>query len=59
MSRDPWRYRCPRGHTGWQRRTSESKPSKTDYYCNTCQSNGEDPHFEELLDMKYAEAPIL
>lgn len=51
-----WRYRCPNGHTCWQRRTSESG-SKSRYYCETCRSGGSDPHFEELVDTKTEEAP--
>lgn len=42
---DKWRYRCPNGHTQWRVRCDR-------YYCRQCAVNGNDPHFEELQDMK-------
>ena len=38
---EPWRYRCPRGHTSW------SGPEGGRYYCRSC---GEG--FDELVDAK-------
>jgi len=37
---DPWRYRCPNGHTNWTSRNDQ-------YRCKTCKID-----FDELVDMK-------
>jgi len=54
--RDPWRYRCPNGHTGWVSRSGQDAPvraPKGEYYCLTCHQYGHgDPSFDELIDMK-------
>jgi hypothetical protein len=47
-----WRYRCPEGHTSWQHRQGWKKEAKSEYYCDACRMNGDDPHFDELQDMK-------
>jgi len=47
-----WRYRCPEGHTNWRSRKSWQKQAKSKYYCATCKDNGDDPHFDELVDAK-------
>jgi hypothetical protein len=54
MTSEPWRYRCPKGHTGWKSRTGKQagKLPGSDYYCLTCHEAGNDPHFDELVDMK-------
>jgi len=49
---DPWRYRCPNGHTSWQARQSDLVESGGAYYCIACKQNGIDPHFDELADAK-------
>jgi len=49
---DPWRYRCPNGHTSWKAVNSWQKQSQSKYYCRSCQQYGNDPHFDELQDMK-------
>jgi len=43
---DPWRYRCPRGHTSWD------GPEGGRYYCRSC---GEG--FDELVDAKTTAPP--
>jgi hypothetical protein len=55
MNGDPWRYRCPHGDTGWQSRVKSNgadNAPESQYYCKTCQKNGRDPHFDELVDIK-------
>lgn len=52
MNPEQWRYRCPRGHTTWESRNSNTKPSKSDYYCISCQRTHDDGHFDELVDVK-------
>lgn len=49
---DTWRYRCPRGHTSWVSRDSDTNPSMGEYYCGTCARNYDDGPFDELVDMK-------
>lgn len=51
---EPWRYRCPDGHTCWHRRVDKSfnRSSRAPYYCETCRKYGSEPHFEELVDVK-------
>lgn len=43
---DPWRYRCPRGHSDWRTRSDGT------YYCKGCARSGADPKFDDLVDMK-------
>lgn len=40
---DPWRYRCPEGHTTWAR-------FETHYYCQHCEER-----FDRLTDWKTKE----
>lgn len=51
---DVWRYRCPEGHTAWRKRVNHdyNRTPESMYYCDTCKKNGDDPHFDELTDMK-------
>lgn len=49
---DRWRYRCPRGHTTWESRQSNTVPSRGAYYCVSCQRTHGDGSFDELVDMK-------
>lgn len=51
--KDPWRYRCPNGHTSWSGRKNVNGtgygggPTATaKYYCEHCGP------FDELIDMK-------
>lgn len=37
---DPWRRRCPEGHTSWRTRGDR-------YYCYSCEA-----HFDQLVDAK-------
>lgn len=50
--KDPWRYRCPRGHSSWHHRQSEFVESESEYYCEACGRYHDDPHFNQLQDMK-------
>lgn len=45
---DPWRYRCPDGHTSWTpvRVDPHDGDPSTEYYCRTCKE-----HYDHLLDM--------
>lgn len=46
VSKQPWRYRCPEGHSNWQ-------PTQDGYYCESCDEYGGDSVlFDELVDMK-------
>ena len=50
---DPWRYRCPEGHTTWTSTQSGMKQAKAPFYCISCQrKDGVSPHFEKLTDAK-------
>lgn len=40
MTRDPWRYRCPKDHASWIARGGR-------YYCEVC-----DEYYQELVDKK-------
>lgn len=51
-AKDPWRWRCPNGHTGWTSRSTgdcvnNNYPADTRYRCRTC-----DVEFDELRDAK-------
>jgi len=51
--REPWRYRCPEGHTNWQSRQSGIHHSEAPFYCMSCKDgDGLSPHFEKLTDAK-------
>jgi len=43
---EPWRYRCPRGHTSW------AGPEGGRYYCQSCEAG-----FDELVDAKTTATP--
>ena len=47
---DTWRYRCPEGHTSWERRvaydTDWKQEAQAEYYCEHCGP------FDELVDIK-------
>lgn len=45
MTNDPWRYRCPEGHSSWEQRANGK------YYCPWC-----DDVFDELVDWKMRES---
>lgn len=52
---DPWRYRCPNGHTTFQYRSRDPRhgvEAGSKYYCSTCNRNGLDPHHDVLIDHK-------
>lgn len=59
MSRDPWKWRCPRGHTTWRKRVGGSRtpgrdPDDDSYYvCDSCKEFHGDPgdpgRFEDLV----------
>lgn len=44
---DRWRYRCPRGHVGWE-------PTNNHFWCAQCarQHDDVDPEFDVLHDEK-------
>lgn len=44
--KNPWRYRCPKGHTNYRANNDGS------YYCKRCNARGFDARFDELVDMK-------
>jgi len=46
---DPWRYRCPEGHTSWTPVSSDQHRGRqtVKYYCRTCKD-----HYSELIDAK-------
>ena len=49
---DPWRYRCPNGHTSWTIRSTDrgfhnGEPAETRYRCETCGAE-----FNQLFDVK-------
>ena len=46
---DPWRYRCPEGHTSWTPVSSDRGRNgpHVKYYCRTCKD-----HYDELIDAK-------
>ena len=46
---DPWRYRCPEGHTSWTPVSSDRGRNgpHVKYYCRTCKD-----HYVELIDAK-------
>ncbi len=50
---EPWRYRCPRGHTTWA-------PTNSHVWCKSCREQADagedvDPEWYELLDSKTGE----
>lgn len=48
---DPWRLRCPNGHTRGNCRPVRD-PDKPDYYCHACKKHGDDPRFDRFVDAK-------
>jgi predicted small secreted protein len=59
MNRDKtgWRYRCPKGHVNVGGRVfkPDGETAKAKYYCRSCQDNGENPHYDRLIDAKTGE----
>ncbi len=45
---DPWRWRCPNGHTHWRAVQSGG------YVCRSCQAHPDydEHHFDELVDAR-------
>lgn len=54
-SPDPWRRRCPRGHSNVQRRLDDDQHGRSPespFYCDTCKDAGLDPHHDHVVDAK-------
>lgn len=55
---EPWRFRCPNGHTSFQFRPGNPNhgvDAKTRYYCPVCRDTGRSPHHEFVIDAKTGE----
>ena len=56
LNADPWRYRCPEGHTDVvERRDERSRGGAapaTRFYCRSCKDGDGDPHCEHVIDAK-------
>jgi hypothetical protein len=54
---EPWRMRCPRGHTTWTRVDEPTAPYE--YRCDSCQAaDGADYRFGRLFDAAEYEFPV-
>ena len=55
---EPWRLRCPHGDTGWTTRAGGKDDPESPVYCETCQTQGRDPHYDHLVDVKTGERVV-
>lgn len=50
---DPWKWRCPNGHTAWVVRLDGTRKRGSDgskyYVCRTCEKYGDPVEFDELV----------
>lgn len=57
MTRDPWRLRCPQGHTAIIRRTPgpTTQLEEAHWYCRSCGAGDGDPRHGHAVDAKTGE----